>query len=381
MPRRRGLLLVALTAAMGAYTALHIRVGTDISRFLPTRGSSGLAALSKQLADSPLTRTVVVSIASDESAVAIAAARELALALQGHPEIAWIRSELRESDLEKLHELYFPRRLSFLSSQPERELPERLAEPALRARARELRDSLASPASAFLKVLASADPLGAFARLAEGLRAGQPALRVVDGQLLTPDGRHAILLLRTRGSAFDSQVQARLIADLRAAFAAIATRLGRGLDLELSAVGAFAAEAERSIKADIVVIALCSASGVALLFVLLVASLRGFLVVSVPPLAGILVATTLSLLVFGELDGLTMAFGTSLMGIAIDYSNHLLLHHGLARPAETPQRTAERLRPSLVLAALTTVASFVGLGITPFPAFQQMAFFAITGLL
>jgi predicted exporter len=381
MSRRRALLLVALAAAMAGYSALHLRVGTDISRFLPTSGSSGLAALSTQLADSPLTRTVVLSIGADETAVAVAAARELALALRGHPEIAWLRSDLGEADLEKLYELYFPRRLYFLSGDPERELPLRLAEPALRERARVLRERLAGPASGFLEALVSADPLGAFERLAQGFRGGQPALRVVDGQLVTPDGRFAILLLRTRGRAFDSQVQGRLIADLRESFAAIASRQGHALELELSAVGAFAAEAERSIKADVFAIALCSASGVTLLFIVFVASLRGFLVVSLPPLAGMLVATTLSLLVFGELDGLTMAFGTSLMGIAIDYSNHLLLHHGLARHAETPERTAARLRPSLVLAALTTVASFVGLGITPFPAFQQMAFFAVTGVL
>jgi predicted exporter len=119
----------------------------------------------------------------------------------------------------------------------------------------------------------------------------------------------------------------------------------------------------------------------ALLFAAFVASLRGFLIVSIAPLTGILVATTLGLLVFGQLDGLTMAFGTSLMGIAIDYSNHLLIHHGLASPRTAPRRVASRLRPSLVMGALTTVASFVGLGLTPFPAFREMAFFAITGVL
>jgi predicted exporter len=381
MSRRRALLLVTLVTAMVLYSALHLRVGTDISRFLPTSGSSDLAALSNQLADSPLTRTVVLSVGANESAVAIAAARELALAMRRHPVVAWIRSELGEAELVTLYQLYFPRRLSFLSSHPERELPERLAEPALRERARTLRERLAGPASGWLEGLARADPLGAFERLVQGFRAGQPSLRVVDGQLVTSDGRFAIVLLRTRSRAFASQAQAALIADLRATFAAIASRQDHGLELELSAVGAFAAEAERSIKADAAVIALCSASGVTLLFIVFVASLRGFLVVSVPPLAGVLVATTLSLLVFGELDGLTMAFGTSLMGIAIDYSNHLLLHHGLAQVRETPQRTAARLRPSLALAALTTVASFIGLGITSFPAFQQMAFFAITGVL
>lgn len=381
MSRRSGVLLVALAAGMLLYCALHLRVGTDLTRFLPVSSSSELAALSGLLADSPLTRTVVLSIGADDPAVAIAAARELADSLRGHPEVAWIRSQVSEADFEDLYRLYFPHRLGFLSSQPEQELPARLGEAALRERARELRRSLGSPASSFFEPLAAADPLGGFADLVRGFQAGQPALRVQGGHFVTADGRYAIVLLGTRGSAFDSGAQARLLGDLRAEFARLASQRGHGLQLELSCVGAFAVEAERSIKADVARIGICSFLGVVLLFIAFVASWRGLLIVIVPPLAGMLVATTVCLLVFGELDGLTMAFGTSLMGIAIDYSNHLLLHHGLARPPQSPQRIAARLRPSLVLAALTTMASFVGLGLTPFPAFQQMAAFAITGVL
>jgi predicted exporter len=381
MSRRSGLLLVALAAAMLAYCALHLRVGTDLTRFLPLGAGSELAALSGRLADSPLTRTVVLSLGADDRSVAIAAARELAEALRRHPEVAWIRSDVDEAAAESAYELYFPRRLGFLSDHPERDLPGRLTDAALRERARDVRAALASPASAFFEPLVAGDPLGAFEGLLRRLRSGQPALRVVDGHFVSLDGRYAIVLLGTRGSAFDSGTQARLLADLRAAFSSIAEQRGHGLHLELSAVGAFAVEAERSIKADVVVIGICSLLGVVLLFVAFVASWRGLLIVLVPPLAGILVATTLSLLVFGDLDGLTMAFGTSLMGIAIDYSNHVLLHHGLAQPPEPPARIAARLRPSLLLAALTTMASFVGLGLTPFPAFRQMAFFAIVGVL
>ena len=381
MSRRSGVLLLALAAAMVAYCALNLRVGTDLTRFLPVSSSSELAALSGLLADSPLARTVVVSIGADQPSAAIAAARELGDAMRGHPEVAWVRSQVDEADLERLHRIYFPRRLAFLSSEPERDLPARLGGAALRERARELRRRLASPASGLLEPLAAADPLGAFEGLLRGFQSGQPALRVVDGQFVTADGGHAIVLLGSRGAAFDSGAQARLLGDLRRTFASIAAEHAHDLRLELSAVGAFAVEAERSIKADVVVIGICSFLGVVLLFIAFVASWRGLLIVIVPPLSGILVATTLSLLVFGELDGLTMAFGTSLMGIAIDYSNHLLLHHGLARPPEAPWRVVARLRPSLVLAALTTMASFVGLGLTPFPAFRQMAFYAISGVM
>jgi predicted exporter len=371
----------ALMAAMVVYCAFYLRVGTDITNFLPVGSSSELAALSSELADSPLTRTVIVTVGAPDLAAAIAAARELSDALRDHPEVAWIRSQVEDSDLEQLYRLYFPRRLGFVSDRPEESLPERLADPALRERARSLRRRLASPASSFFEPLVAADPLGAFEDLVARLRAGESALRVVDGQLVTQDERYAVVLLGTRGSAFDSAIQGALLGELRAEAAAIAARRGNGLEFEVSAVGAYAVAAERSIKGDVYTIAVCSFVGVALLFGDFVGSLRGFLITSLPPLAGILVATTLALLIFGELDGLTMAFGASPMGIVTDYSNHLRLHHGLAAPPEAPQRTVAVLRPSLVLGALTTVASFVGLGLTPFPAFREMSFFAITGVL
>ena len=378
---RSGLALVAAATAMLVYSALHLRVGTDITNFLPLGGRSELAALSSRLADSPLTRTVVLSIGANDPAIAIAAARELAERLREHPEVAWVRSEVGTADLEEAYRLYFPHRLALLSAQPEQELPNRLTDEALRARARALRERLASPASSFFEPMVASDPLGSFEALVRRWQTREATLRMVDGQLVTPDGRFAIVLLGTRNSAFDSGAQGRLLADLQAEFDAIAARLDGGLLLERSAVGAFAVEAERSIKSELVWIISASAIGVTLLFLGFVASWHGMLIVVLPPLAGILVAVTGSLLVFGRLDGLTMAFGTSLMGIAIDYSNHLLLHHGLARPRESPLHTAARLRPSLVLGALTTVASFVGLLLTPFPAFRQMAFFAITGVL
>lgn len=366
---------------MIVYCTLHLRVGTDITNFLPVGDSTELAALSSELADSALTRTIIVTVGASDQAVAIAAARELSRELRDHSEVAWIRAGVRDGDLEELYRIYFPHRLAFSSNRPEEALPARLTDAALRERARVLRRRLASPASSFFEPLVAADPLGTFEELVQRQRAEESELRIVDGQLVTRDGRFAVVLLGTRSSAFDSAAQGALLTALRAAAADIAERLGHSLEFEVSSVGAFAVAAERSIKSDVYTIAACSFVGVALLFAAFVGSLRGFLITSLPPLAGILVATTLTLLIFGELDGLTMAFGASLMGIVIDYSNHLLLHHGHAGPPEAPRRTVAKLRPSLVLGALTTVASFVGLALTPFPAFRQMSFFAITGVL
>jgi predicted exporter len=382
---RSKLFQLALALALAIWCALRLEVGSDITRFMPVDSRSPLAALSARLADSELTRTLVLSVGGRESRLAARAAGELARELRSHPEVEWIRSGAGEEDLERLHRLYFPRRHAFLSLDPERELPALLSEEALARRARELRLLLAGPASPLLEQMARSDPIGAFERIAARFRRGSPRLRSLGGQLVTEDG-HAVLFLATRSSAFASGAQGAFLADLEAAFETAARRVeaeagsGAGLVLELGGAHPFAVAAERSIRRDFNAIATLSFAGVAAVFLLLVGTLRSFLVVAIPPLAGILVATSLGLWIFGRLDGLTMAFGTILMGVGIDYSVHLLIHDRLAPGPASPRATARRLGPSLSLGALTTMASFAGMAVTSFPAFREISVFSMAGV-
>jgi predicted exporter len=362
------------------YCALNLRLGTDLTNFMPKDSRSELARISSQLTDSPFTRTMILSVEGPDTDAAIDAAKRLAAFLRGRPEVEWVRSALADADLEQIYQLYFARRHYFLSDQPEREVPQLLSEASLRERARALRRRLASPASSFVDRLVASDPIGAFERIALRFRSDEPALRMLRGQFVTADERFAIVFAGTRASAFDSGAQAGLIDALYAAFDELNEGGAGALHLEMSGANRFAVAAERSMKADVYLIGACSFCGVALLFLAFVASVRGFLVVSVPPLGGMLIATALGVALFGNLDGLTIVFGASLMGIAIDYSNHILVHHGLSPAAESPRQTAERIRPSIALGALTTIASFTGLALTSFPAFREMSFFATVGV-
>ena len=74
-----------------------------------------------------------------------------------------------------------------------------------------------------------------------------------------------------------------------------------------------------------------------------------------------------------------MAFGASLIGVAIDYSIHVIDHQRLT--PEVPASTiVRRLRPSLLLGASTTMASFAGLMLTSFPGFREIGVFSIVGV-
>ena len=373
------LLVAAAVAAMLAYCATHLRLGTDITNFMPEGGRGELAALSRRLANSELMRTMALCIGADDLRAAVAVARALADELRDNREVAWIRSGADTSGLEEMYELYFPRRYYFLSDQPERDIPRLTSDEGLQRRAAQVRSELRLPTATFMKGALARDPLGAFTGLLGRLRADQPDLQTLDGNFITPDHRFAVVLLGTRHSSFASGPQSRFLADLDRAFAAVTARLGVAATLEKSGANRIAVRAEENIKRDVYLIAACSFLGVAVLFLTFLRSLRSFLLAVFPALVGILFATTSGLIFLGHFDGLTMAFGAALIGVAIDYSIHVLNHHALATEKDAAATVAS-LRPSLGLGAVTTMASFAGLLLTSSPGFREMGFFAIAGL-
>jgi predicted exporter len=119
---------------------------------------------------------------------------------------------------------------------------------------------------------------------------------------------------------------------------------------------------------------------VVLLYLLVVRSPRGLLLSFVPPLAGLVVATAGALVVAGRLHALTVAFGATLIGVAIDSPTHLVVHHALSPDPEGPEGTARALWPALVLCALTTVVGLAGLAWTSMPGLREVALFTSVGI-
>jgi predicted exporter len=378
--RLRLVLWAAVFTVLGVYIARHLTFVSDITNFMPDGSGSELATLSRELAHSELARTMVLTLSAGDPARAAAAAKQLAEALRAHPEVAWLRANA-DADLQRAaYELYFPRRFHFLSDAPERELPLRLTDEALRAQAERVRESLALPVSPLLKRIVPEDPLGAFQTVVERIQGGEPPLASQGGVFTTRDGRWAVLLLGTRHSAFDTVAQAPLLAEIQARFEEARERFGDDLVLEQSGANRFALQAESAIRGDAYRIMAFSLLGVAGIFLLFFRSARALVLALVPALAGVVVGMGACLAVFGRLDGMTVAFGASLIGSTIDYPVHVLNLWSLAPPGTSAWQIARELRGSLALAALTTVAGFIGLAFTEFQGFRELGVFATIGI-
>lgn len=91
-----------------------------------------------------------------------------------------------------------------------------------------------------------------------------------------------------------------------------------------------------------------------------------------------LLALAISLLVFGSIHIITLAFGSTLLGVAGDYAIHFLISSHNEGSGLAARRQLSR---AMAIGALTGIAAYLLQFTTPFPGLQQMAIFCAAGIL
>ena len=123
-PGRRALWVAAVVAlAMGGTSARRWSVSTDITHFLPSGTDHALATISRQLADSTLTRTLILSVGAPDREAARLGATTITERLLRHPEVAWVQRGPTPALAEAVYRLYASRLPYFISDRPESDIP------------------------------------------------------------------------------------------------------------------------------------------------------------------------------------------------------------------------------------------------------------------
>lgn len=382
---RRALLLgTALLLGMGAFLWLRMSVATDITHFLPAGQDADEVHLARELASGELSRTMVLIVDADSAEEAVAASRAFETALRADPVVAAGTARLvagsGEGVEDAMWQIYSAHRCAFLAPDARR-ARERLADEQLAESAKELRRQLGTAMSTFLIKVVPGDPLLILPKLFQsflGERSG--GLKIVDGRFLTEQEDGAVLFLTTADSSSDATAVRPLVAGIEAAFAKVDADFGGRLALHQSGTHLFALHAEKSIRADIQRVSIGSVVGLITLFLVMFRSLRLMLLVLPILSAGFLAGTSACLLFFGDVHGLTLAFGAALIGVSVDYGVHFHCHHLHAGVDGEPRRSLRSIWPGLSLGALTTITGFLALIASSFPGLRQLAVFAVFGI-
>lgn len=381
---RRLLFSALLAALLAAFVWSRFQVSADITAFLPTSDDRSLSEFSRAVAQGPLSRTMVILLRARDDESAVAASRAFETALRAHPDVGPNLESIEggpPKDFERnLWDLYHPRRFGFLADDAAA-ARDRASDEALRGSAEQLVRRLRRPDSSAIARLAPSDPLlvlpDLFRRFQEA--AGRQ-LRLVDGRFLTPVGSDAVLFLTTDASAFDSRVQAPLLNAIESVFDDLQTSTPELIGLQQSGINRFAVRAEESIRADIQRITLFSCLGLGFLLWIL---FRGFRLVGLAAIAvgmGVLAGCAVVLAVFGQIHGVTLAFGASLIGVCVDYVIHFYCHQSVAPSPDGPYATLRKIWKALATGAATTMIGFAALSASSFPGLREVGLFSLTGV-
>jgi predicted exporter len=375
-----GFLFVAVTI----FVALRFEVSTDITTFLPDPGDQEMARLSREIIESELSRTMVLTLHHEDVEVAVEAAREFEGALRGDErlmeEVAFLEGGPPVGIEEAIWELYHPRRFSF-AARSASEVAPRLTDEALAESAADLLRQLERPMSPLLTRVAPGDPLLFLIELFQTLEGSRgEGLRMINGRFVGRHGEHAVLFLGTVAPAFDSEIQGPLLEAISGHFSDTNARYAGELTLAQSGVNRFAVQAEASIKADIQRVSTLSVVGLGLLILLLFRSPRLLLLASAPVGTGVIAGSAATLLVFGRIHGVTLAFGAALIGVAIDYVAHFYCHQAVCPTEGGPRATLRSIWGAIATGAATTIAGFIALAGSSFQGLREVSLFAVVGI-
>lgn len=382
-------LLLCVLGAFGADAARRFRANASMEHFLPSEGERELYRVSRRVVESTLTQRMILTLSwprSDDTQATkhIAIAKALATELSATDGISRVSSGPPDGLEEAFFAIYFPRRFSYFSLTPAEDIKNVTSKQALERRTQSLKERLAGPEGVFLRNTAPRDPWLLFPDFLDRLKDEALALDVREGQFMArrPNDslEHAVLFLELRDSALDAELQGPLLSELSHIIDELHQSHPGKWFVEASGANRFAVRTQASMKADIERVFSLSTVGLVLLFLGLFRSPRRLLFLLLPLGAGLVFATWLSLVIYGGLHALTLAFGSALIGVAIDYPVHILSHHDLEEKGQRAETTVRKLLPTLLLASGTTVVGLLGLAWTAFPGIREIAVFTCSGV-
>lgn len=372
--RRLGLVLLAVIL-LAALAQLFFRtpVQTDMSAFMPHDRDRLQTLLQSQLEQGPAARVWLLALRGGSAEVLAGASRLFSHKARKSGRFSQVLNGQQQLDdaTRKLLSTY-----RYLLS--DRLQPDSYSVEGLHRLFLGLLEILRSPLSTFSKTLAPRDPGGESLYLLQKLMPKTGAVRLEQGVWMDREGTAALLLLQSRVSGTDLDAQLALQQEMSRWLEAVREETGiKGLKIQFAGVPALSLETRQRIR-DASTRLGALAGGIMLLYMFLVfRSPRRVLMTALPLLTGVIFGAAVVSLCFDGIHGITLAFGITLLGVAIDYPIHLLTHQ---HPGEPLGRTMKRIRPTLFQGVVSTLLGFSVMLWSDFPGLVQLGLFSISGL-
>ncbi len=373
-PGLRKILFYLLPPVLAIIVALSVEFKTDLSAFIIAGDNAEELLLASEMQSGALSRRYLISVGSSTgtpvTGAFMQALQDRLKTVDGVVEV-WSPEQHNQS-MQATQTLYRDYGSALYSLTPEQALAEIFTPQGLTQRAEFLKQALLSAQGETVKSIALHDPL---LLTLTGFRAVGAQMQ----QTAHTDTQYRNLILETAMAGLDAPQQSRIQLEINSAFKALMQGSSESWQLEMTGVPVFAAATQQLIQGDITQVSILSSIGLMALFLLLFGSFGALVQVFTLLIIVILSAILTTAWVFGYVHGMTVAIGSTLIGICIDYPIHAVAH---AQTVRDEDKTAAivKIWPSMLLGGVTTLVGYAALGASGYPGFQQIAVYAGAGI-
>lgn len=343
------------------------RLITDLSGFVPDSNSAEQRLVLSGIQQGPAARIILLAVGGGEPSERVETSRAFLEKLK--IESAFLRAENgvvsdwlnADSLLLRYRYLLDPRPAQQVYSTP-------MLSEALQLRMEEF----ISYGGRLIEQQLRSDPTAAIQTVLSSWSLGN-ASENIDGIWQSADQKFALLLVESEASGTQLDTQTDNLALLHSLFNEVAVG-----DVTLAMTGApvFAVVSRDSIQQDVRRLSITATILLVGILLLAFRSIRLVLLAIIPLLSAVIAGAASVIIGFGDIHAITVAFGVTLLGVALDYPIHLYSHirHG------DLGASAKRIWPTLRLSAATTGIGYAALLLTEFRGLAQLGLFNLVGL-
>lgn len=352
----RSTVLLAAIALLALAAALKLQLSYDLAFFMPPANTPAQQLLLERVGQGPGAQLtfLVLPNGSQTQTQAQAEAAALAEAVRLLPQVQRVLPEATAPNIEQIPALIWQHRLLLA------DLPSNQQDwfDALNTTL----DDMMFASDVQERALLGADPTLA------SLNALEKFSQLASQQQFSSETQQT-LLIQASAAAFDLDAQTRLVDSLRAVLAE------RGAnDAQLYGSGVYGVDLQRSVQREATLYSLLASAALLVLLFWYLRSPKLVLVTALPLLAGAVAGLTALAYVFDQVHGITLAFGFTLLGVAVDYPLHLVVQQ------QTLKSNAVSIWPTLRLGVLSTAIAYLAFAMGGTQGLQQLGLFALVGI-
>src|SRR5450830_1352773 len=368
--------LVMILASLVIISRSHFTA--DLSAFLPRIPTAEQQLLMDHLKDGLASRLILVGIEGADQDTRAKLSKDVAQKLRANP--AFVSVNNGEPITSERDQSYLFSNRYLLSPAV---TPAHFSVDGLHTAISDSIDELASPAGLLFKSLLPHDATGEMLQLLDQLSNGNRP-QMVNGAWASRDSKTALLLIQTRALGSDTDAQKLAMQAIQTAFDSETMYMVSQPKLYMTGPGVFSVVSRDTIESQVRLIFIVSTLLIAILLLMVYRSLSALLLGFLPVATGMLAGITAVSLAFGVVHGITLGFGTALIGEAVDYSIYLFMQSDHASNGDNEQNRKTwivRVWPTIRLGVLTSVFGFAALLLSGFPGLAQLGLYSMAGLI